>query len=348
MVSSHSFDLSLLSSLPAVAAVGVWYTSSVAFNVALKRICRQLTVFIEATAAEMLFGSLTLLLLGAVALRRPTVRDVLCPPRSTLVLLNAIAASHVVGNLCTNYGVQHLDVAFVHTVKSSEPLFALAISRVVGVPSIPIRPAVLGSLLLIVVGVAIMAASQARLHTTAFAVSVGSCVGFQLRNVLTKRLRGTGEGPVSVLALLGWMSFFGLAQMGLLLAVHQAVGIATGSVLYSDTLLKRRWTSAIVQGLVASSFYHGLYNAASIGVLYTMTPVTHSVINSLKRVCIIVISSVALGYRPSLSNCVGILCALFGATSYSLVKRHPAAPPLPAAKTIELSKVLLLPSTAVV
>lgn len=331
MVSAGLRGLTQPLSLSVVVAVGVWYASSVAFNVTLKRLCRQLSVYIEATAAEMLLGSLLLLPLGALSVRRPALRATLIPRQSHLALLNAVAAAHMFGNLCTNYGVQHLNVAFVHTVKSSEPLFALALSHAAGVPTAPARPAVVASLLVIVFGVLVTAASQAQLHIFAFFVSLGSCIGFQARNVLTKRLKGSSnEGPASAVALLGWMSFFGLVQMGVLLAVNEAVRLVLGMVTYTAGAVDRPWNPAVVRDLLVSSSYHWLYNAASIGVLYAMSPVSHSVTNSLKRVFVIILSTIALGDRLSLINCIGIGFALSGAALYSYAKRRPAAPlPLP-------------------
>ena len=78
--------------------------------------------------------------------------------------------------------------------------------------------------------------------------------------------------------------------------------------------------SVMRQTLVAGLCFH-TYQQVSYMILQRVSPVTHSIGNSLKRVIVIVASVIAFQHPVSQQNALGTAVALAGVFAYSQVKR---------------------------
>lgn len=74
--------------------------------------------------------------------------------------------------------------------------------------------------------------------------------------------------------------------------------------------------------LFASGFAFYLYNEVSFMALAKVSPVTHSVANTLKRVVIIVASCIVFGTEMTREGIIGSTIAITGTLLYSLAKTH--------------------------
>jgi solute carrier family 35 protein E1 len=80
--------------------------------------------------------------------------------------------------------------------------------------------------------------------------------------------------------------------------------------------------SDVVKYSVLSGITFYLYNEASFLALSRLSPVTHSVANTLKRVVIIVASCIVFKTPMSLLGGIGSGIAVLGTLLYSLAKKH--------------------------
>jgi solute carrier family 35 protein E1 len=80
--------------------------------------------------------------------------------------------------------------------------------------------------------------------------------------------------------------------------------------------------SDVVKYSVLSGITFYLYNEASFLALSKLSPVTHSVANTLKRVVIIIASCIVFQTPMSMLGMLGSGIAVMGTLLYSLAKKH--------------------------
>jgi len=97
------------------------------------------------------------------------------------------------------------------------------------------------------------------------------------------------------------------------------------------TSVPAAWKAALATGtapsklwyrLVASGFYFFMYQLSSFWVLSCVPPITHSVLNTLKRVVIIVVSIIVFRTPVTPQSAAGTAIAIGGVLLYSLTKAH--------------------------
>jgi solute carrier family 35 protein E1 len=78
----------------------------------------------------------------------------------------------------------------------------------------------------------------------------------------------------------------------------------------------------VIQYSVLSGLTFYIYNEASFAALEKLSPVTHSVANTLKRVVIIVVSCIVFKTEMTLLGGIGSGIAVLGTLLYSLAKKQ--------------------------
>ena len=79
--------------------------------------------------------------------------------------------------------------------------------------------------------------------------------------------------------------------------------------------------------LLLCGLSHYTYNECAFLALSSVSPVTHAVANTIKRVAVIVVSVLWFRNPLTLTGALGSLVAVVGVMLYSLAKAHAAAPP---------------------
>merc|ERR1712100_77119 len=115
------------------------------------------------------------------------------------------------------------------------------------------------------------------------------------------------------------------------LTILSFLGLLPFALLVEGSKLAGGWSAAIAAGLTTkgllwlmlmSGLNYYLYNEMAFLCLGKVSPVTHAVGNTIKRVVIILASVVAFGTKLTPNGIIGSTVAIGGVLLYSLVKAH--------------------------
>jgi solute carrier family 35 protein E1 len=292
-----------------------WYYFSIAFNVHQKTLLKAFPMPLTVTACELILGATLAVVSRATSGRR----GLEMPGRSALGAVTMLATTHLLGNAFTNVSLGKVAVSFTHTVKALEPVFSVGLSALFlgTVPSL----AVCASLVPIVVGVVVASATEVSFCAAGFASAMGSNLTFQSRNVLSKFIMQSEE--------LKKLDYVGL--LGVVTVVSAALAVPLALVFEGSrapaafaALAAEGGVDAVVlagKTLFYASVCFQLYQQLSYSVLERVSPVTHSVGNSLKRVVVIAASVVIFRNPVSATNIAGTALAIAGVVWYGRVKK---------------------------
>ena len=190
-----------------------------------------------------------------------------------------------------------------------------------------------------IVGVALASWGALSFTVFGFLTAMGSNVAFASRNVLATKFGKAGDmgddqqtrkaNQLAVLTMVATVVLFPvfLFTPGGLLSIPSA------------------WTGAMKAGVspskllylfVISGFYFYMYQLSSFWVLSCVPPITHSVLNTLKRAVIIVVSIVVFSTPVTLQSGFGTATAIAGVLLYSLTKSHFSKKPKGAAQVVQV------------
>jgi len=225
-----------------------------------------------------------------------------------------LALIHMLGNVFTNVSLGKVAVSFTHTIKAMEPFFSVLLSVLFlgETPSV----LVLGSLVPIVGGVVLASMTEVSFNWIGFWSAMASNLTNQSRNVLCKKLLSDKEDSfddINLFSIMTVMAF--LLSAPLMLSVE--------GIKFSPSYLQSAGVNVkelCVKAALAGTCFH-FYQQVSYSLLARVSPVTHSVTNSLKRM--VVIGSSVLFFRTPLSpiNALGTGIALAGVSLYSQFKK---------------------------
>jgi solute carrier family 35 protein E1 len=221
-----------------------------------------------------------------------------------------VALLHAVGHSLTNVSFATVAVSFTHTIKTLEPVFSSIGSYLVNgqVYSLPVYL----SLIPIMAGVAICAATELSFTWLGFSTAMASNGLFAARAIYSKKLMSNMNAInvynyVSMVALLFCIPPVFVFEWGTLGAGMAAAAAKVGAN-------KFYWDLWMV-----GAYYH-LYNQVAYQALEKVEPVTHAVGNVGKRIFVIGFSILAFGNKISTQSVVGSLIAIAGAGLYGYLK----------------------------
>lgn len=300
--------------------LSVWYMGNIYYNIFNKKACialgknaaGQSNAHWALSAVQLLVGVLFVVPCWLTGLRtKPDLTAENWKELSPVGLWASLA--HAFSVLALGAGA----VSFGQIVKAGEPVFAAATNALL-LKDID-HPMVYLALLPIIGGVGLASLKELSFTWTALIAASAANQAAALKNVVSKKVMGKpwakNLGPqntyavVTILALLFTLPFvaiFDLKTFGAVLEQVTAAGTGADVVRYS-----------VLSGL---SFY--IYNEASFLTLSKLSPVTHSVANTLKRVVIIVASCIVFKTPMSLLGGIGSGIAVLGTLLYSLAKKH--------------------------
>jgi solute carrier family 35 protein E1 len=291
----------------------LWYVFSVAYNIISKQALNLAPSLAWTTATlQMSLGltyALTLWKSGAREQPKLSVSDL------TRLLPVAILHSlvHIGGVVSMGAGA----VSFTYIVKASEP----AVSAILAAFGGTILPAtVYLSLLPVMGGVAIASVSELTFTWKSFNYAMLSNLasagrGIVGKKAIDKRL-GQSMTASNLYAVLTMMATCFLIPLALLME-GSVMGTSFRALRASNQL-----GLYFGQNFLASMFYY-LYNEVAFLCLDNVSPVSHALGNTLKRVFIIISSMVVFGNRMTLRGAFGSVLAVGGVFLYSMEKtRH--------------------------
>eukprot|EP00980_Cylindrotheca_fusiformis_P016951 scaffold5159_cov112-Cylindrotheca_fusiformis.AAC.5 len=288
----------------------MWYVFSVAYNIFSKASLNIAPELAWTTATLQMFLGLSYVLpLWQSGLRtKPSLTS------SEIVRLLPVAILHSLVHIGGVVSMGAGAVSFTYIVKASEPAVSATMSALTGTV-LPLS--VYFTLLPVMAGVAIASVSELTFTWKSFNYAMLSNLasagrGIVGKKAIDKRL-GQSMTANNLYAVLTIMATFFLVPVAL---------VMEGSVLrstFESLKAANKLGSYLGQTCLASIFYY-LYNEVAFLCLDNVSPISHALGNTLKRVFIIISSMVVFGNRMTLRGCFGSVLAVGGVFIYSVEK----------------------------
>jgi solute carrier family 35 protein E1 len=299
--------------------LAVWYMGNIYYNIYNKKACIALGKNASGASNAHWALSAVQLLVGVLFVVPFWLTGIRKTPELTADNWKELSPVGLFASLAHAFSVLALGagaVSFGQIVKAGEPVFAAATSALV-LKELD-HPMVYLALVPIIGGVGLASLKELSFTWTALIAASLANQSAALKNVVSKGVMGkpwakalgaqNTYAVVTILALLFTLPFVAIFDLKDATAVYnQVMAMGTGNdvVRYS-----------IFSGL---AFY--IYNEASFLTLSKLSPVTHSVANTLKRVVIIVASCFVFKTPMSLLGGIGSGIAVLGTLLYSLAKK---------------------------
>jgi solute carrier family 35 protein E1 len=295
--------------------VGIWYMGNIQYNLYNKKALNLLgngRCHWTLAAVQLLVGVLFVIPMWLTGVRSKP--ELTLDNWKTLFPVGFFsAAAHGFSVLALGAGA----VSFGQIVKAGEPVFAAATGAIL-LKQID-HPIVYAALLPIIAGVGLASLKEMSFTWTALIAASGANQAAALKNVVSKK---TMSEPWA--KKLGPQNTYAVVTI---LALLSTIPVA----LFSDltvlpTIYKEFQANGEMMNLVKYSIYSGLnfyiYNEFSFLALSKLSPVTHSVANTLKRVVIIVASCIVFNTPMNALGIAGSGIAILGTLLYSLAKKQ--------------------------
>lgn len=287
-----------------VGYIGSWYGSASLSNNASKLLLEQYPHPLTVALLELVVA-VFLMVLGKPTAAARTVRRLGHIWHWGVVLGAATLSCLVLHRVSLLY----LHVSYVHTIKALQPLFAVTISRLW--LKEPVSRTTLPALALIFCGVGLASAAEAEFNWLGALAALGSTACLATNIVLSKHaitqlqldttmMVALVKGFSLVLLIPVWLAKdFPLLQLDFGAVNPQFLG-----------LLALHCGAMTVQSL------------ASITVLASISPVSHAVANSFKRIFVIVLALLYFQNPVGPWTLIGVCMATFGVHQYSVDRQN--------------------------
>jgi solute carrier family 35 protein E1 len=317
---------STTSPLKLVLLVAAWYAGNTAYNVYNKKATNMIHAHWFVACAQLLFGIGWSLIMWATGIRKtPNLNAADISACIPIGLFACVA--HAGSVLAMGVGA----VSFAQIVKACEPVFAAVIGLLI--PPIDVKP-FLGYVMLIPIvgGVGLACVKEGKgvdINVTAFGwasvANVAAALKGKLGGSTTKALKADKSknmDSANVYAVMNIISFLFTVPM---------VVIAEGSTLAAtwEEATAEHGAQAIITNIGLSGFFFYIYNEFAFSFTSQVGAVTSSVLNTAKRVIIIVVSCILFSEPMERNTMIGSAIAISGTFLYSIFSKKPA----PKAKT---------------
>jgi solute carrier family 35 protein E1 len=281
-----------------------WWALNVVFNIYNKKVLNVFPYPWVTSTLSLAAGSLIMLASWATRIAEAPKTDM-----DFWKALAPVAIAHTIGHVAATISMSKVAVSFTHIIKSAEPAFSVVVSCFFLGESFPL-PIYL-SLLPIIGGCALTAATELNFNMTGFMGAMVSNLAFVFRNIFSKKgMKGKSVSGMNYYACLSIMSLLILTPFAITVEGPQ--------------LWAAGWQEAVAQigpnfiwWVVAQSVFYHLYNQVSYMSLDEISPLTFSIGNTMKRISVIV-SSIIIFHTPVQPiNALGAAIAIFGTFLYS-------------------------------
>jgi len=292
----------------------LWYIGSTGYNIYNKKALNAVPIPYAMSWVQLFTGIPYVCLLWATGLRK-TPKLSLNNVKTLVPISLGHLGTHIGGVVAMGAGA----VSFTQIIKASEPAVSAVFSMFI--LGHFYSPQTYATLLPIIGGVALASLKELSFSWISFWGAMLSNVSSALRAILAKKTMGGGVGEnmteANLYAVLTILST--ILQLPLSLAVEppsvviEAVNTAEAKGVESSYI----WGVALTSGV----FYY-LYNEIAFLALGRVTPVTHAVANTMKRVVIIVASVIVFNTPVTPLGGIGASVAILGTLLYSLSKQR--------------------------
>lgn len=243
-----------------------------------------------------------------------------------------IGLFHGLGLISTNISIQHGSVSFTHIVKALEPVFA-AILSILFLNKNTLPLVVYVSLVPIIVGVALASNNEVTFTWIGIISAMSSNLFYQLRIVfakkeLNKNIQNSNNSnnlPENKNNLNNNISSSNLYRILTIVSSIELIPLCLifeGSKIISiwQKALELTTSSNLMLNIIISSFSFYMYNEVAFWILDIVSPITHAVGNTIKRIVIILASVIILKSEISIQSIIGSFIAIFGTFCYAIAQ----------------------------
>jgi len=308
------------SSLRLFGLVVAWYAGNTLYNVYNKKATNMIHAHWFVACAQLVVGMIWSAIMWGSGMRKApnlTAADIAsCVPIGLMACL-----AHAGSVLAMGVGA----VSFAQIVKACEPVFAAAIGLLI--PPMDVKPLLAYAMLIpIVGGVGIACIKEGKgvdINYTAFMwasiANLAAALKGKLGGSVTKTLKGNKEknmDSANVYAVMNIISFLFTVPM---------VVIAEASTLQLEweKACSAHGAQAVITNIALSGFFFYIYNEFAFAFTASVGAVTSSVLNTAKRVIIIVVSSILFVEPMERNTVIGSAIAIIGTFAYSLASKKP-------------------------
>merc|ERR1719389_169629 len=287
-----------------------WFFLNVMYNITNKRVQNAFPMPWTMTVVSLFVGIPWVIMLWATGIRKAPKLDA-----KGIRTLLPIGAAHALGHAGAVIALGAGAVSFAQTVKAAEPVFTCVLSYFV--LGTVFKWQVYAALIPIIVGVSLASLKELSFTWKALYGAVTSNVAFASRAVLSK---ATMDKPVG--ENMGAPNLYGiLTIIAFVLSLPFAVyyeGAGFGAAWAASTAkVGSPW---LIRQMALDGLYYYLYNEVAFIALDQVSPITHSIANTIKRVCIILATVLVFGNKLTPLGAIGSFFACAGTFGYSLAK----------------------------
>lgn len=306
------------SNVKLVGLVVAWYAGNTLYNVYNKKATNMIHAHWFVACAQLVVGIVWSTVMWGTGMRKApnlTAEDIAaCVPIGLCACL-----AHAGSVLAMGVGA----VSFAQIVKACEPVFAAVIGIIL--PPMDIKPTLAYAMLIpIVGGVGLACIKEGKgvdINYTAFMwasmANLAAAIKGKKGGSVTKALKGDKSknmDSANVYAVMNIISFLFTVPM---------VVIAEMSTLQEewDKAADEHGAQALIMNIVLSGFFFYIYNEFAFAFTANVGAVTSSVLNTAKRVIIIVVSSIVFVEPMQRNTVIGSAIAICGTFAYSLASK---------------------------
>ncbi|EDO05578.1 Triose-phosphate Transporter family protein [Babesia bovis T2Bo] len=315
---SSNFRSNMLQHVKLWSAVIVWYGLNVTHIMTSKSFLNALPLPWTVCSFEFLVGWLFAGVFWGTGFRKmprfPNVRSFI----SIFIPLGLVTVFLHCGTIIS---MALGSVSFTTVIKSAEPVATAVLSILILKDYLNIY--VYLSLIPIVAGVAISSANELSFNTWSFFCALASNVFEAFRAIIVKKIDfedetiGTNLTPTNI-----YMLFTLVAS-----CICLPISLGIEAPYWKETWLKSTAEMTtynkgiVIFQFIACGFLYYVYNDFAFYCLGLMNQVTYSVLNTMKRIVVIIVSIIIFQNEVNVLGYVGISTAIIGGLLYSLAKQ---------------------------
>ena len=267
-----------------IVSVGIWWAANSITAVSSKSFMRGATKpdinswsdaildfrWLELTALQHLIGTVV----SIVWLK--TVGKTVWPSDASKKTILLASLGNVGGNLATNAAYAIVSSSMTQVVKACEPLFMFGLSLVLYRDYQVLNFTTLISIVIMVVGASLFVAFDSTFLLSGLLAALCSNIAFPIRNIYLKKLSSVWESSFQKYAVISIYSVLVSTPL-----------VVAKVLLFQSFAFIKHWQEGFISALC-----HCTYNLASVFVLQNFTPLTHAILNLLKRGIVIFVNLV--------------------------------------------------------
>ena len=298
-----------------------WYALNTFYNIYNKKAANMIHAHWFLAAAQLVVGIVWSVSMWATGLRK--VPNLSAADITACIPIGLFAClAHGGSVLAAAVGA----VSFQQIVKACEPVFAAVVGIII--PPVDIKPALAYVMLLVIVsGVALACVKEGKgvdINMEAFMyasmANAAAALKGKFGSSVTKALKSDPSKNMDAANVYAVMNIISFLCTVPLVIINE---MPTLSKEWNDAVDKHGF-QPLMMNIVLSGFCFYMYNECAFAFTAHVGAVTSSVLNTAKRVIIIVVSSVVFQEPMERNTVVGSAIAIGGTFAYSMTSKKPA------------------------